>query len=208
MTPRLPWSYHPALTEDRLVLAARLLVRGRNDALARAEPEAGDDAWSVGCRAYSFSRHQLNLAAGSGRHPWLRVLDASQHFVFLIDGIPVRFYRGPADGPSERTLTQQEREAAQMSMAFGPDGDHDGLLFRLAVETRPDGRVDRVVFLALRGEVADCAWPVPLDLAEPLPAVTPFRSRGAQLAFLPAASALPRKRVAPRRVRTALLKQG
>lgn len=200
MTDRLPWDYHPALTEERLCFAARLLVRGRNDALARAEPEAGDDAWSVGCRAYSFSRHQLNRAAATGRHPWLKVMDSSQHFVFLIDGVPVRFFRGPADGPTDRTLVQQEAEAAQMSLAFGPDAGADGLLFRFAVETAADGRVDRVVFLALRGERAECVWPVPLDGVRPdHAAARPFGHDAAQLAFLPGAA----RRPAPRERRPA-----
>ena len=189
MSHRQPWDYHPALTAERLALAARLLVRGRHDALARAEPEAGDDAWSIGCRAYSFSRHQLITAATTGQHPWLKVMDASHHFVFLIEGVPVRFYRGPADGPSERTLAQQEREAAQMSLAFGSDVDTDGLLFRLAIETRADGRVERVMFLALHGEVPDLIWPVPLDLPRPVLA-TPYQTSGtAQLAFLPGVAA-------------------
>src|SRR3954452_3408558 len=33
-SPRLPWDFHPALTEDRLRLCARLLANARRDALA------------------------------------------------------------------------------------------------------------------------------------------------------------------------------
>ena len=38
-------------------------------------------------------------------------------------------------------------------------------MFRLALEATPGGGVDRVVFLALRGEdgQVECFWPVPLD---------------------------------------------
>jgi hypothetical protein len=167
--PRRPWDLHPALTAERLSAAARLLARGRADALARAEPWAGDDAWSIGCRAYSFSRHQVRAAAEAGRYPWLKVLDGAQHFVFLIDGVPVRFYRGDADEPTQRTLRQQKVEAEQLSLAFAGADVAEGLMFRLAVETdEASGMVSRVVFLALRGEEgrAECFWPVPLD-AEP-----------------------------------------
>jgi hypothetical protein len=162
MEPKKPSDLHPALTEPRLAVAARLLVQGRSDALARAEPDSGDDAWSIGCRAYSFSRHQVRRAALSGRYPWLKVLDATQHFVFLIDGVPIRFYRGPADDPSTRTLIQHEIEAQQISLAFGENGDTGGLLFRLAIETGDDGEVKRVVFLAVRDDETVCFWPVPL----------------------------------------------
>jgi hypothetical protein len=163
--PRLPWDLAPALTEERLSACARLLARGRADAVAMADPWAGDDAWSIGCRAYSFSRNRLRQAADGGRYPWLGVLDETHHFVFLIDGVPVRFFRGDAEEPSKRTLRQQESEAQQLALALGDAGGSDGLMFRLAVETGQDGNVVRVVFLALRGEAGsvECFWPVPME---------------------------------------------
>ncbi|MBE9606949.1 hypothetical protein IAI18_18965 [Acetobacteraceae bacterium H6797] len=161
---KAPWDFHPALTGERLAAAARLLVQGRKDALALADYWAGDDSWSIGCRAYSFSRHQVRRAAEAGRYPWLKVLDATHHFVFLIDGVPVRFFRGDAEDPNRRTLRQQQDEAAQLSLALGNVDAAEGLMFRLAVETDTKGEVARVVFLALRGEEgrAECFWPVPL----------------------------------------------
>jgi hypothetical protein len=165
---RLPWDFHPALTEDRLRICARLLAHARRDALAMASYELGDDPWSVGCRAFAFGRHRLERAARSGDYPWLEVLDDSAHFVFVIGsnghGVPVRFYRGAADEPTERTLRRQEMEVQQLSLAFGEAAAED-LAFRLAVETGEAGRVERVVFLALRGEDrVECFWPVPLVL--------------------------------------------
>jgi hypothetical protein len=168
-TPKLlPWELHPALTEERLRLCARMLANARRDALAMASYELGDDPWSVGCRAFAFGRHRLKRAAASGDYPWLEVLDDSAHFVFVIgsngDGVPVRFYRGLADEPTERTLRRQEVEVQQLSLALG-EAAAEGLAFRLAVETGEAGRVERVVFLALRGEDrVECFWPVPLEL--------------------------------------------
>lgn len=166
--PRLPWEIHPALAEDRLRICARMLANARRDALAMASYELGDDAWSVGCRAFAFGRHRLERAARSGEYPWLEVLDDSAHFIFVIGsnghGVPVRFYRGAAEEPTERTLRQQEQEAEQLSLALGEDVAQ-GLAFRFAVETDAQGRVERVVFLALRGEDrVECFWPVPLDM--------------------------------------------
>src|SRR3954470_12703109 len=170
---RLPWDFHPALTEDRLRICARLLAHARRDALAMASYELGDDPWSVGCRAFAFGRHRLQRAARSGDYPWLEVLDDSAHFVFVIGGegkgVPVRFYRGAAAEPTERTLKRQEVEVQQLSLALG-EVAAEGLAFRLAVETDDAGRVDRVVFLALRGEDrVECFWPVPLELPATAP---------------------------------------
>jgi len=178
---RLPWDFHPALTEDRLRICARLLAHARRDALAMASYELGDDPWSVGCRAFAFGRHRLVRAARSGDYPWLEVLDDSAHFVFVIgsngSGVPVRFYRGAADEPTERTLRRQEMEVQQLSLAFGEAAAED-LAFRLAVETGEGGRVERVVFLALRGEDrVECFWPVPLELPVGAAAVTAVQLR-------------------------------
>ena len=165
---RLPWDFHPALTEERLRICARLLANARRDALAMASYALGDDPWSVGCRAFAFGRHRLQRAASSGDYPWLAVLDDSAHFVFVIggngNGVPVRFYRGAAEEPTGRTLKRQEVEVQQLSLALGETAA-EGLAFRLAVETDEAGRVERVVFLALRGEDrVECFWPVPLEL--------------------------------------------
>lgn len=164
-SPHLPWEFHPALTEDRLRLCARLLANARRDAVALAAYDMGDDSWSVGCRAYAFGKQRLKRVAESRNHPWLRVMDDSHHFVFLIDQVPVRFYRGFADGPTVRTLRRQEAESQQLGLALGIDAA-EGLVFRLAIETGVTGGVERVVFLALRGEEghAECAWPIPLDV--------------------------------------------
>jgi hypothetical protein len=165
---RLPWDFHPALTEDRLRICARLLANARRDALAMASYELGDDPWSVGCRAFAFGRHRLKRAASSGDYPWLEVLDDSAHFVFVIglngSGVPVRFYRGAADEPTERTLRRQEMEVQQLSLALG-EAAAEQLAFQLAVETGGNGLVERVVFLVLRGEDrVECFWPIPLEL--------------------------------------------
>jgi len=167
-SPRLPWDFHPALSEDRLRFCARMLANARRDALAMASYELGDDPWSVGCRAFAFGRHRLKRAAESGEYPWLEVLDDSAHFVFVIggngQGVPVRFYRGPADEPTERALRRQEGEAQQLSLALGEEAA-EGLVFRFAVETGQGGQVERVVFLALCGEEqVECFWPVPLTM--------------------------------------------
>jgi hypothetical protein len=144
------------------------MANARRDALAMVSYEMGDDPWSVGCRAFAFGRHRLERAASSGDYPWLEVLDDSAHFVFVIggngNGVPVRFYRGAAEEPTERTLRRQEMEVRQLSLALGETAA-EGLAFRLAVETGEAGRVERVVFLALRGEDrVECFWPVPLEL--------------------------------------------
>ena len=179
--PRLlPWEFHPALQADRLRLCARLLASARRDALHLAREELGDDNWSVGCRAFAFGKHRLQRIAQAGEHHWLRVLDGSHHFIFLIEDVPVRFYRGAADDAPDRTLRRQEIEARQLTLVLGEEAA-TGLVFRFAVETGKHGEAERVVFLALRGDEGEveCFWPVPLE--EDAPRRTP----ACQLVLIP-----------------------
>ena len=166
----LPWDIHPALTEDRLRVCASLLANARRDAVQLARPELGDDPWSVGCRAYAFGRQRLRRAVEQRIHNWLTVLDESLSFTFAIDGIPVRFFRGAADEPTNRTLRRQTIEAEQLTLKLGEERA-EGLVFRLALEATADSNVERVVFLALRGEEGrvECLWPVPLEKPDPGP---------------------------------------
>ncbi len=80
-SPHLPWEFHPALTEDRLRLCARLLANARRDAVALAAYDMGDDSWSVGCRAYAFGKQRLKRVAESRNHPWLRVMSYAGNWV-------------------------------------------------------------------------------------------------------------------------------
>lgn len=178
---RLPWELHPALTEERLRICARLLANARRDALAMASYELGDDPWSVGCRAYAFGRRRLQRAAETGHYNWLALLDDSTHFVFLIEDLPIRFYRGLAEEPNTRALRRHKGEADQLSLALGEKAA-DGLVCRLVVETGEGGRVERVVFLVLRGDEGEaaCFWPVPLDIA-----AQDCQQAGTQLRLIP-----------------------
>ena len=118
---RLPWDIHPALGEDRLRICARLLAHARRDAIRMASYEMGDTTWSVGCRAYTFGQQRMRRVAENRTYNWLSVLDQSNHFVFLIQDVPVRFFRGSADEPTARTLRRQHNEAQQLDLALGED---------------------------------------------------------------------------------------
>ncbi|TLU70509.1 recombinase family protein [Lichenicoccus roseus] len=67
------------------------------------------------------------------------------------------------DEPTARTLHRQAVEARQLTLALGEE-KAEGLVFRFALEASAAAGVERVVFLALRGDEGqvECFWPVPL----------------------------------------------
>jgi hypothetical protein len=141
---------------------ARLIVRGRNDALDRFDPSLGDDGWTLGCRAFQFGRFRVLEAIESGDHPWLTALDRTKQLVFKIGEVPVRFYRGPADEPNQRTLRQSFPELQQLAFGFASEAEGRDLAFRFAVETDFDGSITSVKFVGLRGEMPVLCWDIPL----------------------------------------------
>lgn len=99
-----PWEFHPDLTPDRLIEIADVLRNARDGVLELHDEEHGDDSWSLGCRAYAWSRNQIVTAADEGRFDWLTIDDRGIRFIFRIGLVPIRFFRGEADEPHDRTL--------------------------------------------------------------------------------------------------------
>ena len=161
MDAHTPWDLHTDLTSDRLIEIGRLLRQGRNDALDRFDPSVGDDGWTLGCRAFQFARFQIIEAALGGKYEWLTLQDASRQLVFKVGAVPVRFYRGPADEPTTRTLQQSFPELRQLTLSFPEKSEARHYAYRFAVETDIDGFVTAVKFVALLGDTPVLTWEVP-----------------------------------------------
>lgn len=158
-----PWDYHSDLTAERLQVVAQLIADGRRTAVELFDEEAGDNGWTLGCRAFQFGRARILRAVESGEYPWLDVIDRTLQLIFKIGEVPVRVYRGDADEPTDRTLRQSLSELRQLDLLFEEHHEGRDLAYRFAVETDLDGSVLAVKFVGLRGESAILNWDVPLD---------------------------------------------
>lgn len=178
-----PWEHNPVLTEDRLVTIGQLIRQGRNDALDRYDQAIGCDGWTVGCEAFAFQKYQIIKAAEHA--DWLEILNPSMEFVFGIEGVPIRFYRGEATDPHERTLRQTFAELNQMSLFASEELDRPGLrlLRRFAVETDIDGSITRITFVVLDGATPLLTWIVPID--KPVTRISPLWVEGSEGVVLP-----------------------
>lgn len=166
MTTKIfPWDYHRDLTEERLTTVALLIVDGRQTAVELFDEEAGDNGWTLGCRAFQFGRARILRAVDGQEYPWLGLIDRSLQLIFTIGEVPIRIYRGEADDPTDRTLRQSNNELRQLGFSFDERDEGRDLAFRFAVETDVDGSVLAVNFVGLRGETAVLNWEVPIDSA-------------------------------------------
>ncbi|MBS0538582.1 MAG: hypothetical protein JSR47_07495 [Proteobacteria bacterium] len=167
-----PWDYHRHLTRKALIAIARLIAQGRSDALIRHDESIGDDGWTLGCKAFQYARFQITNAAQTEGFDWLTIMDPSKQFIFKIGDVPVRFYKGEADEPSERTLRQTFSELSQLAFVFGRE-DGAGMAYRFAIETDFDGSISSIKFVGLRGDSPVFAWDVPYTEAVVTPPATP-----------------------------------
>lgn len=144
-------------------MVARILKETREQTLEEFSSEQGDGPWSFGCRVHERSCKRIQMA--SVQYPWLTVEDPSLHFVFAIEGVPFRFFRGDADSPKKHLLQRSLVEIQQHQAAFSfLDGETEGWFWRIAVEVDVEGRVAEVVVFEVRAS-GDCRnrWSVPLE---------------------------------------------
>jgi hypothetical protein len=162
---RHPWEIHPALERAKLQVLATILWRSRDEAAKDMKPcwSKGLTRWGLGCVAFQYSLAAIQRAELSGAYPWLRVSDRSSHFIFLINGVPIRFYRGDNehDAP-ERHAEGSLEELAQLELTLADEAEAiDGVL-RLIVATTAQGHPTGVFFARVTkdGKLHD-DWRVP-----------------------------------------------
>jgi hypothetical protein len=141
-----PWIENPSLGQDRLVLVAEAIRRGRESAIEDYKPGLGDDAWSLGCLAYRRTCHRIREL--STTESWLRILPENEalRFTFAIDQTPIRFYVGDPDDIPTRYKAPSPAEVRQLELALQIEGRtvRDEVL-RLAIIKGIGGEADRVV---------------------------------------------------------------
>lgn len=168
----LPWDYHEDLAPDRLAVIALLLQRARRNAADRFEPEIGDTDLNLGLDAYLYGKHEIETAAYGGEYSWLTVVNSSLRFQFRIGQVLMRFWRGDIHEPRDNIISPTEEEALLIEQQGTLDlGDADfaaGLIFRINVVSDPKGNLLEAHFVAYRGSVAECVWPIPFRDAAPL----------------------------------------
>ncbi|MCL4476526.1 MAG: hypothetical protein M1508_09915 [Nitrospirae bacterium] len=165
---RKPWEVHPALTEERLCYIANIIRDVRHKTLGLYDPNNGDGVWSLGCRIYERTINTIDHE--KGKLSWLDTIRDGLYFVLLVEGVPIRFYRGDVDNPNTRSLRRKfpELEAQQCTFSFyEPEW-----FWRLVAETDADGEILRIVMVQYT-ESGDSKNPWDIPITEPVKVETP-----------------------------------
>jgi hypothetical protein len=138
-----PWEVHPEFVEERLLFIAGILKDVRNRTVDLHEPSEGDDVWSLGCRVYERSINIITRKAEDTS--WLKVIKKGLYFVMLIEGVPIRFYRGDIENPTARSLQRLHPEIEAQQYIFPFAQESFVWFWRIVVETDELGKVLRIV---------------------------------------------------------------
>lgn len=161
MTNMLPWDCHKELTKKRLIYIANIIVEGRNRAYELYDEIEGDTGWTLGCRGFEFVRQRLIKLSENSDIQWFELVDPSMRFIFKIGNVPVRFYKGDAEEPNNRTLKTSHTELYQLNLSFADEDIKSNLIYRFVIETDFDGSVSSIKFVGFKGEKPILIWDVP-----------------------------------------------
>ena len=173
-----PASLHPDLSDDRMNVIAELLREARDGAVDDHRPSKGERNWSLGSRGLERGMHAIK--EGALVYPWLKILNGSRHFRFMIGAVPVAFYHGRARQPKASTLLRRADELRQTSLAF--PGVSTPPAIRIAVETDDTGKVSTILVAQVEPFAAAGPWEIwPRAAVSGVYTPSPMRSKPAGL---------------------------
>jgi hypothetical protein len=154
-----PWDFFPQLTRERLVAIAQILQDVRHRTLELYLPDEGDGAWSLGCRIYERSINTIERY--SNKFPWLSFDRRNLYFLMMIEGFPIRFFKGDVRITNKRLLQLHEPEIQVQTELF------KGLtsIWRIIITTYYDGEVAQIVlakFADSQSKDPNYIWEIPL----------------------------------------------
>ncbi len=181
-----PWEIEPNLQKEYLCQLGHIIRDVRQGVLDLHDPDDGDGPWSLGCRAYERTINILEKIAET--LPWLKVIrKQSLYFLILVDGVPLRVYKGRFDNPPGRTLRKDYPELRFRQLSF----DQREWMWRIAVEPDYDGSLLRITVAQYdeKGNFRNL-WEMPLT--ESIPAITSLTETRADSIILEKPSLIPR----------------
>lgn len=96
----LPWDFHPQLTEERLTIIAKELLRVLNDTYAQLSTTLDNNYTRSTCTFGRQWQLLIDLCL-SGQYDWLHLTNAGLDITFTIDTIPVRFFTDDPANPKK-----------------------------------------------------------------------------------------------------------
>ena len=141
----LPLGIRPS----RLSAVSRIIRETRQAVIERIYDPILDEGWGINCLVFDRIRCAIKQAAMGRYADWLQVIEPNLHFVFTVDGFPLRFYRGKRERRvpvGQMHMNYPEVVAHQLTVLdiLDPTYANEKRLYRILYET------DRTTLLVAR----------------------------------------------------------
>lgn len=155
-----PWEVDSRLKEDQLVEIGNIIKDVRNSTVELHDPDNGDGPWGLGCRVYD--RTVNILAQKVFDYEWLELLRENLYFVILVNGVPIRYYKGTPETPPHRTLCKRLPEIYAEQCVFDFEESNRDWFWRLGVEPDNEQKVLQTTIAQLnkKGDFKN-VWVIP-----------------------------------------------
>lgn len=159
-----PSKYNNRLDEHLIDTVAQILYKARLKCLDNFDSDNGDTAWSNGVRSREWCCKAIREAAEE--YDFLEILvDKGRSFCFLLNGVPVKFFKDNSQKPSSKLFKYREIEQKQYDL-FPADGVSipKDILWRFVIETDITLDVSKIVFMGLNKITNDieCFYETPI----------------------------------------------
>jgi hypothetical protein len=104
----LPWEFTPQLSEDRLTIVAKELLKVLDQTFELLTTTL-DDNYTRGTCTFGRQKNRIIELCMEGRHSWLKLTNPGMDVTFEIEGIPVRFFADDPTNPKKPGFFRRNR---------------------------------------------------------------------------------------------------
>lgn len=104
----LPWEFTPQLSEDRLTIVAKELLKVLDQTFELLTTTL-DDNYTRGTCTFGRQKNRIIELCMEGGHSWLKLTNPGMDVTFEIEGIPVRFFADDPTNPKKPGFFRRNR---------------------------------------------------------------------------------------------------
>ncbi|MFS7293425.1 hypothetical protein AB6864_24485 [Serratia proteamaculans] len=99
-THRLPWEFTPQLSEDRLTIVSKELLKVLDQTFELLTTSL-DDNYTRGTCTFGRQKNRVIELCMEGGYNWLKLTNPGMDVTFEIEGIPIRFFADDPENPKK-----------------------------------------------------------------------------------------------------------
>ncbi|CAI1655949.1 hypothetical protein [Serratia liquefaciens] len=102
-TYRLPWEFHPQLSEERLTIIAEEFLKVLENTHEQLSSQL-DDNYTRGTCTFGRQKNRIVQLCMEKKYDWLGLLNSTYDYTITIEGIPIRSFSDDPSNPKKQNF--------------------------------------------------------------------------------------------------------